>query len=325
MARLDVLVTGVGGVYGDATVQSLRRSTLDVRVVGADLHWHAPGALTADVPAVLPPVAAENYADELVALVKRHRAKAVFVCSGTEIRALARRRDELERASGALFVLPSAESYELASDKLETARWLEKMGFAFPATCSSADELPPPLPLMAKPRFGQGSRGLAICRTAEDVARIRAIGEDYVLQELLGDDEHEYTVGVIATEEGLCLGSIVLRRWLAAGQTGACEVVASAAIASYAEDIAKALRPRGYVNVQIRLRGDAPVAFEINARVSSSTGFRTLAGFNEAELVLRHYLLGETPPRPTVREIAMVRGYSERVVDAALWKATAPK
>lgn len=322
---IDVLVTGVGGVYGAATVNNLRRSALDVRVVGADTHWHAPGALVADVPAVLPLVKAHDYVDRLVALAKEHAVKAVFVCSGTEIRALARRRDELEQRTGALFVLPSAESYELASDKLETARWLEAHGFAFPKTASSTADALPPLPLMAKPRFGQGSRGLAICSADEDVARIRGAGEEYVFQELLGDDDHEYTVGVVATEAGLVLGSIVLRRWLAAGQTGACEVVRSSVIADYAEAIAKALRPRAYVNVQLRLRDGQPVAFEINARVSSSTGFRALAGFNEPELVLRHYVLGETPPRPTVSEIAMVRGYAERVVDPELWRAAAPK
>ena len=83
-----------------------------------------------------------------------------------------------------------------------------------------------------------------------------------MFQELIGDDDHEYTVGVVATDDGEVLGSIALRRWLSGGQTGACEVVESEAITEYAEAIARELRPRGYLNIQLRLRRERPVAFE---------------------------------------------------------------
>lgn len=330
--RLVVLVTGAGGVYGEATVASLRRCSLDVRIIGADRHWHAPGSLASDVPVVLPNVDAPDYVARLVDVARTHAVDAVFVCSGTEIRALVDERDRLERETGACFVLPGAALYRLASDKLETSRFLAAGGLAHPETVLSTNEEEVHelarrvgYPLFAKPRFGQGSRGLFVCRSPDDVARVRALGEPYVFQELIGDDDHEYTVGVVGTEEGEVLGSIVLRRWLAAGQTGACVVEESAEIGAYAEAIAARARPRGYLNVQLRLRGGRPVAFELNARVSSSTGFRTLAGFNEAELLLRRYVLGETPARPTVSRIAMARGLQERVVDPAVWSLAAPR
>jgi carbamoyl-phosphate synthase large subunit len=320
---LHVLVTGAGGVYGEATVAGLRRASLPVRITAGDVHWHAAGALGSDDPIVLPRVSDPSYRARIVDIVRTRGIQAVFVCSGTEIRALVDHRQDLESETGALFVLPPPDLYRTASDKLETAKTLAAHGLASPITASSRDlgDLLErvPFPLFAKPRFGQGSRGIRVCKGPEDLAEVCALEEEYVVQELLGDDDEEFTVGVVATETGAVLGSIVLRRWLAGGQTGACETVEPGPIATYAEAIAAALRPRGYLNVQMRLRDGEPVAFELNARVSSSTGFRALAGFNEPELILRHYVLRERPGRPEIRRLTMVRGLSERIVEPAIW------
>ena len=59
--------------------------------------------------------------------------------------------------------------------------------------------------------------------------------------------------------------------------------------------------------------------------MSSSTGFRALAGFNEPELILRKYVLEQSPPRPKPSVIAMVRNWTEHVVDPSIWKAAAPR
>jgi carbamoyl-phosphate synthase large subunit len=331
-SRLVVLVTGAGGVYGAATVDNLRRSSLSVETVAADTSWHASGLLRSKKAAVLPKVDDPSYVPRLISVVRESGAHAVFICSGQEIRSLVGRREELERETGATFILPDKALYTLASDKLETVRFLESKGFDSPATilskgAGSLDDFigRVGLPVIAKPRFGQGSRGLIVCRSADDLRRVQALDEEYVFQELLGDDDHEYTVGVMATDDGEVLGSIALRRWLSSGQTGACEVVDAPVITEYAEAIARELRPRGYLNVQLRLRRERPVAFEINARVSSSTGFRALAGFNEPELILRRYVLNENPARPRPAILAMVRSWKECVVEPSIWNARAPR
>lgn len=333
---ISVLVTGAGGVYGEATVQNLRASSLvGLRIYAADTRWHAAGSLRADVPLVLPRVNDPAYVTRVTEIVKSNGIRAVFICSGTEINALLDRRDELEEQSGALFIMPSAALYRMASDKLDTVRFLEAHGIDHPITVAATDSDAAidafvkdvgGFPVIAKPRRGQGSRGLMVCRSREQLRKVKAFEEDYVFQQHLGDDDHEYTVGVIANEAGdIFGGSIVLRRWLAGGQTSASEVVHSPEITAYAEGIAKVAMPRGYINVQLRMREGKPVCFEINARVSSSTGFRALAGFNEPELILRRYLLDETPPERIVpRKIAMVRGLAVSIVDPSIWDRVVP-
>ncbi|HVJ94003.1 MAG TPA: ATP-grasp domain-containing protein [Labilithrix sp.] len=331
MTKLAVLVTGAGGVYGQATIENLRRSTLPVRIFGADVRWDAPGVLLSDEPIVLPRVDHPSYRHRLAEVIRERGVRAVFVSSGAEISALVEHRSQLEAETGAVFILPPADLYRLASDKLRTVEYLADNGLEHPLTILATESgkiasfvAQVGLPVIAKPRFGQGSRGIVRCTCAPELAQIAANREEYVLQQLLGDDDHEFTVGVIGTEDGDVIGSIVLRRWLAAGQTGACEVVEAPAIAEYAEAIARFARPRGYINVQLRLRDGRPVAFEINARVSSSTGFRGLAGFNEPELIVRRYLLGERPSRPNVRRVAMVRGLTERIIESNVWNQVVP-
>lgn len=332
MRTLTVLVTGAGGTYGLGTIANLRRASLPLRLVGADVVWNAPGLFQVDVAAVLPRCGTASYDQKLMELCRREHVDAVFITSGAEVQNIARRREEVESRIGALLVVNSQEIVDLAADKLETARSLARWGFASPRTADvkSAKEVAELIsevgfPLIAKPRFGQGSQGVVLILDKHELKASINKAEPYVIQEYIGDADHEYTVGVVGAEDGRVFGSIVLRRWLKSGQTAACEVVDEPVITAYAEAITTKMKPRGYLNVQLRLRKGAPCAFEINGRVSSSTGFRGLAGFNEPELILRTHLLKETPQRPALLKVRMVRSTTEYVVNDTRWSEFAPK
>ena len=141
-------------------------------------------------------------------------------------------------------------------------------------------------------------------------------GDGMLAQRSVGRSDEEFTVGVLGTEEGAILGSITLLRDLTpqGGRTVYAEVVDDPAITEYAEKLVSLLKPRGYCNVQLRREQGQPVAFEINGRVSSSTGFRATAGFLEAEILLRHYLLREEIPRYVPKPLRMVRVYQELIL-----------
>lgn len=328
---LTVIITGAGGTYGLGTIANLRRSNLPLRLIGVDSAWNAAGLFQTDTAVVLPPVNSPAYEEAFVDLCRRENVSAVFITSGVEIRRLAGRREELEKKSGTLLILNSEEIVALTSDKLKTAESLAAWGFSAPLTAlasSSKDvenlRLQRGFPLIAKPRFGKGSHGIKMIQDIDMLSSIENESEPYVIQEFIGDADHEYTAGVVGFEDGNVLGSIVLRRWLKAGQTMACETDANSEISAYVEAIAAKIKPRGYLNIQLRLRDGSPCAFEINGRVSSSTAFRGLAGFNEPDLILRALVLKEAPERPRVRDVKMVRGLTEWIVDEVRWKELVP-
>lgn len=323
---INALVTGCGGVYGFGTVCNLRRASLDVRIVGADCDAAAAGLYVADAGALLPRVDDDRYLPALISLCKQHRIDVVFVGSGREIPLVAAKRADIEAETDSLVIVNEPALLAITEDKWATMQMLSGIGLPIP---ESTIETEPEeiaefveragLPVIVKPRIGQGADRITLCTTRDAACTAMGADGDWIAQQHIGDEDHEFTIGVLGNETGEILGSICLRRYLRQGLTVAAEVHEDTAITAYAETAVSHLRPRGYCNVQIRLHEGVPMAFEINGRISSSTGFRGLAGFNEPELVVRHYLLGERTMRPEVAPIRMIRRTQEVEVDEDRW------
>jgi carbamoyl-phosphate synthase large subunit len=214
-------------------------------------------------------------------------------------------------------IVSSPEVLLTGRDKLLTCRWLEAQGLPVPAYAELGDPQAVAelidrcgFPLIAKPRFGKGSDGIVTIRHAADLEHIVAAEDlslreiapggitasDVILQQYLGDEQHEYTVGCFCDSDGQLCGAVVMRRTLRAGTTTSAELGRFPEVRAVAEAIASALRPLGPCNVQMRLHHGSAVPFEINPRFSGTTALRARMGFNEVEAALRHFVLGEPPP-----------------------------
>ena len=148
-------------------------------------------------------------------------------------------------------------------------------------------------PLIAKPRVGGGASGIFTVRDDHDLA-YAARKPGYMLQEYLGTDDQEYTVGCFCDRDGVVRGSIAMWRELLAGTTYRARVGSYPEVLQAATNIAGALHTLGPCNIQLRMTSRGPVCFEINPRFSGTTPIRAAMGFNEVEATLRHFLLGET-------------------------------
>jgi carbamoyl-phosphate synthase large subunit len=146
----------------------------------------------------------------------------------------------------------------------------------------------------------------------------------YIVQEYLGDDSSEFTASCLTDRDDKVRGSIVLHRRLLQGTT----VVATAGdfpdVRREAERMAAALRPRGPLNIQMRVHRGMPVCFEMNVRFSGTTPLRARLGFNDVEAVLRHYVLGEpAADLPLITSGHVVRYWNELYVDPQAFEVLA--
>jgi carbamoyl-phosphate synthase large subunit len=116
---------------------------------------------------------------------------------------------------------------------------------------------------------------------------------DYVLQECLGTDETEYTVGCFCDKDGELRGTIAMHRELHYGTTCRAELGDFPEVRHEAARIARALKPMGPANVQMRISNGKPVCFEINVRFSGTTSIRARFGWNDVEAALRHFVQNE--------------------------------
>jgi carbamoyl-phosphate synthase large subunit len=312
---LTVLVLGVGGNVSQGILKALAASTLRCRVVAACVSPLSPGLYRADRSLISPLARDAEFLPWLTDVCRDEGVDAVL--SGVEpvLTAMARGASELREETGAVCLVSPPEVLEVGDDKLRTASWLEEQGLASPRSADAADEEAIArlveacgLPVVVKPRVGKGAESVAVARTEEELSL--AIGRHgYLVQELLEGDE--YTVGCMCDEGGELRGALAMRRTLAAGTTYRAEAGSFPEVRREAEAIAGALRPAGPLNVQLRLDGGRPVAFELNIRFSGTTPIRARLGFNEVEAALRHFVLGEPIRLPEVTSGVALRYWNE--------------
>jgi carbamoyl-phosphate synthase large subunit len=320
---MKALVTGAGALLGQGIITSLRRSRLDVEIVAVDPSPLSPGLFWADRAYRVPLARDAGYLDRLREVLESERPDIVFVGTDAELPLFAANRETLEREHATRVVVSDSRVVAIADDKYLTYEFLRDAGFDPPLTALPADrdELIESVgfPLVVKPRVGARSVGV---RVVADERQLRcaldAAGDDgVVIQENIGTPDDEYTAGTLCFD-GQPTVSIVMRRDLRDGNTYRAYTEAFPALNEHVVRVAEALRPFGPANFQFRTdREGIPRIFEINARFSGTTPLRALAGFAEVEMCARHLLHGEPIVQPRVREITVLRHWSELVVNEA--------
>ena len=318
---VTVLVLAVGGNVSQGILKALAKSTVPCRVIGTDISALQMGVYTTDVGYVAPWADAPNFVDWTVELCKREQVDIILTGCEPVIAVFSRHRDYIESNTDAVCLVNGPAIMDICDDKLRTCEWLKAQGFAYPDYAASEDEAGIQrlvdrygFPLLAKLRGGGGAQNMVTVADMDDVAYIgRKPG--YVVQEYVGHADSEYTVGCFCDRDGVLLGSIVLWRTLLQGTTYRAVAGAYPEVCHEAERIVRALKPIGPCNVQLRMTKRGPVCFEINPRFSGAAPMRAQFGFNEADAVLRHFVLGEpSPPLPKITSGIALRYWNELYV-----------
>lgn len=323
MEVITVLITGVGGSQGHCIMKAVKSSSLPVRVIGCDSNPYSVGLFRVDQGYVIPNASDVSFVDDLINLCKKEQV--AIILSGTEkdMSVLAAHKERIEKESGAFVLISSHSVLGIAMDKWQTANWLQRQGFAAPHstipedTANYSSLVATGFPLLIKPRLDSGgSRGLTTVYNKEELEfYIKRIPQP-VLQQLVGTEDEEYTVGTFVDKNGKCRNAIVMKRELQFGLTYKAQVAEYPEITEYVKKVAERLRPLGPCNFQMRLHNGVPTIFEINARFSSTTAMRWKFGFNDAELAIRHFVLGEEVPPLTITPGYVFRYFDEVYVES---------
>ena len=326
MNNISVLVTGVGGSgIGSQILKALKMSSLPLRIVGTDTTYMSTGVREVHDFCKVPMANADVFIDEILGICKSHGIKIIFPGSEPELMKFSKHRHTFIEA-GIIMPINSEEVIGICLDKFKTNLFLSENGFSFPRTCriTQTKEIPAIdyYPVIIKPNTGgSGSNGVMIAQNKKELAVFASyllnVSPDLVVQEYVGDPGSEYTVGVITSLEGAFINSIAVHRIIESGLgnkfkvknntgkafLGGTLVVSSgisqgtigkfAEVTVQCEEIAKKIKSKGPLNIQCRLVAGKVFVFEINPRYSGTTALRAMVGFNEPELMIRKYILGE--------------------------------
>jgi len=342
---IPVLVTGVGGAtQGEQVLRALRAAPTAYHLVATDLLRESLGLALADVACVVPSADDERYVPELLRLCDKHGITALIPASEPELRVVSAARDRF--AEGGIFLPINRDEIIRAGDnKFDALDQITAAGARTPVhrEITSADQIDAwdDFPCVLKPAFGgSGSANVFIAQSSDELHSLATyllnVSDRLLIEEYVGDVDSEYTVAVLRDMDGGLIHSIAIQRAILAGisnrikvpnRTGRTELGETLAISSgisqgrigdfaelrqACEQLAAGLDSRGPLNIQCRWCDGDMVVFEINPRFSGTTLLRTLAGFNEPDLLIRHHVLGEEIERRFDHAHGVVvRGLSE--------------
>lgn len=299
MEKLNVLVLGVGGNVSQGIIAALRKMKQEYRIVGACISKDSIGLYMCDAAYISPLANNSEFIKWIIEICEKEKIDIIF--SGVEeiILELSKNIRYLEANTKAIFKSSPYEKLLIGNDKLETCKWLKENGLNYPEFAQGdkereIEELIEKIgfPLIAKPKCGKGSQGIIILENRKDLKRIEK-KEEYIIQEYLGNENEEYTIGCYCDKYGKMQSMIVMRRKLKYGTTFFAEIVKNKKIEKEAEKICKKFKPIGPLNIQLRLHKEVPVCFELNVRFSGTTPLRAQWGYNDIEAMIKEYLYHE--------------------------------
>lgn len=306
-----VLVPGAGGDAAIGAIRSLRRAGYPGRIVTSDADPMSPGFYLADAHGVLPPIKDAEFFPRACALIEREGVELVLPTSGFDTIVYAERREELE-ARGVSSAVSPHEAVQVCIDKW---RFVRAVGGRFPIPWSTLDPREvASWPCFVKPVRGKGSRGIALCRTREELDAQVASQRDLLIQEFLPGEE--YSVDTLSDLSGKALVAIPRTRLATkVGISVRGRIVRDPELERLSLELADHLGLRGPSCIQWRRAADGrPKLLEINPRMGGGTIFCTLAGVNIPLLTIA-LARGEKPQIPSPREITILRHYDEVVVE----------
>jgi carbamoyl-phosphate synthase large subunit len=295
---IRVLVLGVGGNVSQGILKAIAASSIKCRVIGACVSSESIGLYFCDIAYIAPFANSEEFIPWLIDICNKESVDIVFTGVEENIFAIAANMDKFKKGTNAIFKCTSYEYLKIGQDKLDTCTWLEENGCNYPRYSKSEDAQKAVklveevgYPLIAKPRKGKGSKGIVKICNENDFKQVLKM-KDYVIQELIGTEDREYTVGCYCDKSGRLVDSIIMKRELRYGTTFKAEIVDNEAIRAEVTRICEKFKPTGPLNVQLRLdHNNRPVCFELNIRFSGTTPMRAHYGFNDVEAMIKEYVL----------------------------------
>jgi carbamoyl-phosphate synthase large subunit len=314
-----IVVTGAGAVLGQGIIKSLRTASMSCEIIALDPHPLSPGLYWADKSFIIPMANDPSYEQAIMEILHHERPDAVLVGTDVELSIFAQNRTKWEEQFDTHILVCNPEVVEIADDKYATAQFLQRHGISNPKSVCAEDSqgltqliADVGFPLIVKPRRGARAVGVSKVENSVDLKAAISDRSDLVVQQMAGEDDQEYTAGVIFFDNEV-KASIVLRRDLRDGNTHRAYSGNYPEFVKYVHEIANVLKPFGPANFQFRVDKDGvPRLFEINARFSGTTPMRALFGFNEVDLCLRKLLLDEEIAMPTIRAGTVVRFLEEQ-------------
>lgn len=306
-----ILVSGASGIVGYGILRNLKEG--GHYLIGTTIYEESPANCFADIVLNPPLTVDPSYIGWLVAAIKDYEIDMIIPGIEKDMEVWNENREELE-ATGAVVLLNNQSLIRLCLDKWEFYKVLrnELPKLAIPGTIDLVEAGRMSEPLLLKPRCGFGSKGIVRLKSKAELDEYKdKIGDELMVQEMIGDDNHEYTVTGFFDRKHTLNAIIAFKRKLSgSGYTEKAEVIDEEEFRPVIEAFAGVFKPVGPTNFQFRKSVDGLKLLEINPRISSSTSIKAAFGYNEEEMSISYFINDKQISQPPLK-----RGHAMRYVE----------
>jgi len=295
MKTTNILILGVGGNVSQGIITAIKQAKIPTRIIGACISPDSLGLYMCDSAYISPYANDKEFVHWVAELCNKENVSIVFTGVEEIVFALEENRKTFETLTKAIFISSEKEKLIIGGDKIKTVEWLKNNNLNYPyfANYKNKNELEKLItqcgfPLIAKPNKGKGSSGIIKLNSIDDMLLIPH--DDYCIQEYLGDEKNEYTVACYVEKSGKQQELVIMRRDLKYGTTFMAEIVENELISAECKKICDKFKPKGPLNIQLRMHKGIPVCFELNVRFSGTTPIRARFGYNDVEALIHEYL-----------------------------------
>jgi carbamoyl-phosphate synthase large subunit len=307
----NVLVPAAGGPAGIGAIKSLKMAAFNGNIIATDADPLAAGFFLATHHEVVPNSEDEENAfiTKLLQIISTNEVQVLMPTSQKDMYVYSKFRRDIEKL-GATPITSDTKTIEACLDKMKMHTLLAGK-FDLPFTITDPEKVTR-FPVIAKPRFGRGSRDVFKIDDEAGLKYIRSNFGNMMYQEYLPGIE--YTVDVLSDLEKKPLLAVPrIRIETKAGISTKGKTVRMPDLERTCMNIARSLGIRGPCCIQMKgtEKGELKLV-EVNARMGGGTIIATLAGANFPRMIL-DMVEGKTVKIPDLLEITVVR-YLEEIV-----------
>lgn len=307
-----MLIPGAAAPAGINAIKALKIAGYRGKIVSTDSSYLSAGFFMSDVNEVIPEADDHTFIDRLFEIIKMHKVQVLMPTSGFDIYRYSENRKQMLEM-GARAIVSDRRSLEICRDKMLTFRHLYK-DFRLPFTTAKPETISA-FPVIAKPRFGKGSRGIIRIDDETDLKYVSSTQPDMIYQEFLPGTE--YTIDVLSDLEKRPLVAVPrIRIQTKAGISTKGKIIRDSHLEKQSMEIARSIGIRGPCCIQMKESLDGILKLvEVNPRMGGGTIFSTLAGLNIPALLL-DMVEGKDIVLPDISEITVIRYYEEIVINS---------
>ncbi len=314
--QLNILITGAGGPAAICTYKSLSKEIRNIHMADMDSLSAGIYLVQPENRHIIPAAKDPNFVNQLLEICIDQKIDILIPTVDFELLQLAKAKETYEKHGIKILVtdaevLANIMNKHILLSHVESKVDVGQHGMLSDQKLDNWDGKK----VVIKPISGSGSRGVEIYESVNEIPVAKLKDSDLMIQEFA--EGPEYSIDVMVAEDGEVKAAVPrLRMRTDSGVSVTGMVELNQEVIDYVHEVIQEVGLTYMANVQVILTNDGPRLIEINPRCSGGLTLVIESGADTPLMSVKEMMGQEVETANDIKEIAMVRMFTERFMPA---------